>query len=391
MVLDKFFISLNNDAVTYFPGQEITGNVHIWNNESKNVIGIYVECRGLAQVSFSRTEQEMRTVYRNGRSHTDVINKTVHYSSKESYFHHRVTISAGNGHVLNKGKHQFPFSFLLPQEIPSSFEGAHGNVRYTLRAVYERRLKWNHECKIPITINSITDLNTIPEANVPVRATGFKTLGILCCKSNPIMATFWLDRAGYVPGEKIILNAEVENLTRKRMRGSKIQIIERTNFHATRATECHERVIHESVRGKFKAVELWENYPIIVPPIVSSGLNFCRIIDVTYILVFSVDPGSFSFNLKVSHNLLIGNVPLRSSFANFQHRNVISAAQGEHGNPSAIAGPSIPGAETYPDLPPPSYEECMFGGNIRDTEDSEHVSYGAGDSYKPRYLTYGSC
>lgn len=62
----------------------------------------------------------------------------------------------------------------------------------------------------------------------PVQASGFKTLGVLCCKSNPITAKFWLDRAGHVPGEKINFNAEVENLSRKNMRGSKVQIIEVT-------------------------------------------------------------------------------------------------------------------------------------------------------------------
>lgn len=30
----------------------------------------------------------------------------------------------------------------------------------------------------------------------------------------------------------------------------------------------------------------------------------------------------------------------------------------------------------------------MFGGEIRDPDDSEHVDYGTGISYKPRYLTY---
>lgn len=59
-----------------------------------------------------------------------------------------------------------------------------------------------------------------------MQASGFKTLGILCCKSNPITAKFWLDRCGYVPGESIIFNAEVENLSRKAMRGTKVQIIE---------------------------------------------------------------------------------------------------------------------------------------------------------------------
>lgn len=118
---------------------------------------------------------------------------------------------------------------------------------------------------------------------------------------------------------------------------------------------------------------MWENYPIVVPPVVSSDLNFCRIIDVSYILVvnifvltkilwlnyyiclllqFSVDPGSLSFNLKISHNLIIGNVPLRSSFANLQHRGVVSVAQERYGNPPVTVHPNhmIPGVDAYPDL-----------------------------------------
>ena len=54
----------------------------------------------------------------------------------------------------------------------------------------------------------------------------YKTLGIFCCQSNPITAKFWMERVGYVPGEKIYFNAEVENLSRKSMHGSKVEIIE---------------------------------------------------------------------------------------------------------------------------------------------------------------------
>ncbi|XP_046451060.1 arrestin domain-containing protein 17-like isoform X1 [Daphnia pulex] len=394
MVLAKFYVTLDKDNCVFFPGQEITGSVHVWNDKPKNVNGIYVDCRGSAQVSFTRTEQQMNTIYRNGRSHNVVKNITTHYQSNESYFRHRITINAGGSdRTLGKGKHQFPFSLILPHQIPSSFEGVHGNVRYTIRAVYERRRKWNHECKIPITVNSIMDLNQIPESSVPVQASGYKTLGILCCKSNPITAKFWLDRCGYVPGESIIFNAEVENLSRKAMRGTKVQIIEKTSYHATRATEFHERVINESIRGKFKDFQAWENYAIIVPPIVSSNLQFCNIIDVSYSIMFAVDPGAFSFNLKIFHNLLIGNVPLRSSFANFQQRIAHPNSQTRTENSTSITNPgreiASPISNDYPDLPPPSYEECMFGGNLRETDDSEHVVYGVGDSYKPRYLTYG--
>jgi hypothetical protein len=40
-----------------------------------------------------------------------------------------------------------------------------------------------------------------------------------------------------------------------------------------------------------------------------------------------VDPGTFSFNLSISHGVIIGNVPLRSSFPDFQrNRRQLNAA-----------------------------------------------------------------
>ena len=61
---------------------------------------------------------------------------------------------------------------------------------------------------------------------MPVQASDYKTLGLFCCQSNPITASFSLDRMGYVPGETIYFNAEVENLSRQVMHGSKFQLIE---------------------------------------------------------------------------------------------------------------------------------------------------------------------
>ena len=40
---------------------------------------------------------------------------------------------------------------------------------------------------------------------------GSKTLCCLCCASGPIQAEVHLDRAGYVPGEFILVNGSVEN------------------------------------------------------------------------------------------------------------------------------------------------------------------------------------
>lgn len=41
MVLGRFTIFLDNPDATYFPGQEITGNIHIWSESPRNVKGIH--------------------------------------------------------------------------------------------------------------------------------------------------------------------------------------------------------------------------------------------------------------------------------------------------------------------------------------------------------------
>ena len=60
--------------------------------------------------------------------------------------------------------------------------------------------------------------------------TNKKTMGILFWESKPITAKVWVDRMGYVPGEKIFFNARVDNPTNKKMRGSKVQLVEVTGI-----------------------------------------------------------------------------------------------------------------------------------------------------------------
>ncbi len=115
MVLGRFAIFLDNADATYFAGQEITGKVHIWNEAKKNVkgncrpentfsgnfivwfvLGIYVECRGVARVDFAKQEPKWRTIRRRGRSsHRELSYVTVHHKSFEEYFYQRVILKDG--------------------------------------------------------------------------------------------------------------------------------------------------------------------------------------------------------------------------------------------------------------------------------------------------------
>ena len=53
---------------------------------------------------------------------------------------------------------------MLPPNIPSSFEGEHGSVRYYVKANIVRDWKWDHKVKQHIMVNGICDLNLLPGA-----------------------------------------------------------------------------------------------------------------------------------------------------------------------------------------------------------------------------------
>lgn len=60
---------------------------------------------------------------------------------------------------------------------------------------------------------------------VAVQGQNSKNLCCLCCKSGPIAAQFHIDRAGYVPGDTVYLNAEINNNSSRRMRASRVKLI----------------------------------------------------------------------------------------------------------------------------------------------------------------------
>nr|CAD7571482.1 unnamed protein product [Timema californicum] len=102
----------------------------------------------------------------------------------------------------------------------------------------------------------------------------------------------------------------------------------------------------------------------------------CGIIKIHYFIECKATTSGAHMNLYVATPLTVGTVPLI-----FQ-QTLESPPPGQDGPPTVP-----PTAPPYPDLPPPSYDECVFGAiSIREDEDSEHT-YGQ-KQFSPRYPTY---
>ena len=83
----------------------------------------------------------------------------------------------------------------------------------------------------------------IYDFQMSTNGTNSKTLGIPPFNSKPIEGKVWIDRVGYVPGESIIVSGHVVNKTGKRMRATKIRLVE-VKFHSIRLESFHVMWFH---------------------------------------------------------------------------------------------------------------------------------------------------
>ncbi|XP_060600430.1 arrestin domain-containing protein 3-like isoform X2 [Ruditapes philippinarum] len=376
--LKTFAITLHSPTPVYYAGQTIDGVVTVELNDSMKMRGVKLEFTGRAYVHW--TEQHSTGSGKTRRT------ETRHYSATEIYFNFEFLLfGPGTGStLLQAGHHTFPFTYTLPQNLPSSYESSIGNVRYQLKAKIDKPWKFDHKTKRMITVISMLDLNQQPAAAAAVQGQNSKNLCCLCCKSGPISAVFHVDRAGYVPGDTVFLNAEISNNSSRRMCASRVKLIMITSYHATTKTRTDFKCVASLSRGEIPphGDDVWSGDQMIIPAIPPSYLVGCSIIDIRYILQLEVDPSGPAFDLEVPLEIIIGTIPLRQVVQRYYPQWQPPPAQ------PARAEPSAPPAVTPPDLPPPSYAECVFGKVTigEDDDDNEHM--GGDKIFAPSYTYY---
>ena len=69
----------------------------------------------------------------------------------------------GDGELHPAGTHTYHFEMSLGEDLPSSFEGEHGYVRYCCKVTIDKPWKFDHDVKSAFTVLSRLDLNREPE------------------------------------------------------------------------------------------------------------------------------------------------------------------------------------------------------------------------------------
>ncbi|XP_037778281.1 arrestin domain-containing protein 17-like [Penaeus monodon] len=412
-------LRLDNVSGVFFPGQTVTGEVTVTTTKEKTFREITVKFQGFSKVHWT----ERRTERRNGKSTT----RTVHYRSSEEYYSTSYRVwGDGTENQLPAGMHKFNFSFVLPLNIPSSFESETGQVRHLCKAKISVPWGFDKTCTQPYSVNCLYDLNTDSVAKQPIQCNEHKYLCCLWCRSGPLSMVVRVSRSGYVPGEKILINAECSNKTDSVVDYTEANIHQVIVFHAQGKSKHIDRKVAEIKKPAIHAGDdyIWSEVGLLVPPLPPSKLQFCNNIEINIIskYKFKMSPSGCHGNLDHQVPLIIGSIPLREHFTMFRPAAPLQpqplpsssyptpmpplAPSGPIGATAPPAGfnvspynpnipptqpgyvaptaPVFPGVLHYPDLPPPSYNECMFGATgIADDSDDE-----SGGRFAPKYASY---
>nr|XP_022329204.1 arrestin domain-containing protein 2-like [Crassostrea virginica]XP_022329205.1 arrestin domain-containing protein 2-like [Crassostrea virginica] len=414
-----FTIELRNPQGVYYPRQVVRGEVILELDAPAKVREIRISFRGEAYVDWpsSTSPGDKTSGPKKGgfRLPTDD-----HYSACEEYFNRTIPLfgkGRGEGEInyLPVGRHSYPFDFGLPDALPSSFEGPWGYVRYFINTTIDRPGSDNLNYKRPFTLISPLDLNTQRNVLHSTSNRGSRRMCCLCCKSGPLSGSIRLDRIGFVPGEEININAEIQNLSsfdcdvwavlemktiyfstsrktqtiasgikhqlRRRATEEKISEVvvfppgntaRRKTLKTRKLRKEIAKITHPGVDGGTSVI--WRDSILTIPPVPPSFLEGCKIIDIRYFLKLVIETLGPSSNLEIPIEIIIGTVPIRPQIV---LQNVLNPSVTPTTPPTTpITTPlSVPSLDTCSFDQPPSYSESVLGENdITDEGDDEHTT-----------------
>ncbi|CAI4229705.1 unnamed protein product [Auanema sp. JU1783] len=327
--MTSFQIIFSNSHQVYTPGSTVEGTVMIFQEHELKAKCVRIILEGKA---FTKWEIAEKTPDAHSRG------MKVPYSGSVSYLNNQTVVweHDGVGHrALTIGQHIFDFRFELPilPRLPPSFEGTFGAIRYSITALIERPWKTNKSYTEFFTLAPAFDLNTVPDARDVVLITRTKNTGFVFFRHGKIIMQCKLAKTGYVSGELIELDVNIENKTNRPIFKIEAKVIEKTTYVAYRygaeSTRWHGDLYDTETLGynnitvddrkmfvqeedveiaaqSTKTHKFYMQIPCLVP-----SFNTCRLIHVSHLIEIKVTcKGTINNTARCHCPIIIGTIPL---------------------------------------------------------------------------------
>ncbi|RXM93999.1 Arrestin domain-containing protein 4 [Acipenser ruthenus] len=286
----------------YCSGELVSGQVLVELSEDMRVTALRLVARGCARVNWTEGPGTATTLssaaMATSSPSSSSSSSSRSFREEVEYVHSAQTLIEAPGEnseesfiTLHAGKHEFPFSFQLPQgPLVTSFSGKYGCIQYWVNATLERLSAPDQSVRREFPVISHMDVNT-------------PTLLLGNC-SRPLHFDIPYNRTG----EAIPIYAEIENCS-SRLIVPKAAIYQTVTCLANGRTKTCKQMV-ANVRGNHigsGSMDTWNGKKLKIPPVTASILN-CSIITVEYSLaVYAHIPGAKKLKLELP--LVIGTIP----------------------------------------------------------------------------------
>lgn len=231
---------------------------------------------------------------------------------KESFkLHENATDQA----ELPAGEHNFVIAYALSQFLPTSFKCRNGAIKYKILVTVDRPWKMKSKFQFPFTVIRPLDLNKEGDfIKNPVKEELSKTFK-LDFTSEPLSMSASIPFSGYVPGQTITVNVQVNNQSKTHVKEIKVSL----KKIVTMISQKPKRKSIDLVIGEAKVssdavpvltVQQFEKK--LVVPSLPPNITNCNVIHVQYELRVKAITGGLSRSPKLKMPLTIGTVPLRN-------------------------------------------------------------------------------
>ena len=301
-------IELTNDGApaVYQEGDLVTGLVQVNVKEDIAVTEVVVEIFGVALVHHDGLDDEDLDEWGIPKIHT---NKETYLEKKTSLIMAGESDLLKDSNVLNSGQYALPFSFKLPQKLPSSFEGSYGHISYWVQGTLERPSKPIISGRSTFRVISGLNLNLIPGSVDKIEICKHKSVSGFCCtKAGSVTIDWNVSKSGFVQGEDIFIHGAVQNDSKESVLYSKAILMMVSDYRTKKGKRREHKHVALIEKGETDsgAVTVWQD-TITVPPVPSTTYGKSKIIDVYYQLWFSAMIETQPYNpVEVVKDIYIG-------------------------------------------------------------------------------------
>lgn len=292
-------------------------------------------------------------------------------------------IPHSNGNTeIPAGVHVYNFSSPIPTQVPTSFEGEFGKIRYTVQAILDRPWKFNQTSTVAFTVLKPLDLNqhllTLKKRREEKLT---KTFCCWPCTSNPLYVGVNIPMIGYVPGQKVPITVELNNTSGVSVTGIKTKLDRKVSY-ISQKPRTKTREVNESLAALLTTVSNDEPVQFLqeleIPSVVPTGN--CSVLVIDYMIKVKVHVDGCHKNPTIKIPITIGTVPFTTSPTTTEpYANQIGWTE-------QLLSPTAPESPGLDDILPPSYEQAM-NGMVVNVNDDEPNAIGF-HAFIPRYPVY---